>query len=165
MERRTLVWLGFGGGLAALAGWLGTVTGSTGIDHGDGSDEPRHGRDETGVPDSESDEPFDHVTIGDADATDESDGTNVYLWNAGDDERVIEVRVTRDSETVVEREDTVPSDAYLVLTLLEPGTYETVVSSDGARSETTLDHSENDCGRTVIALHESGMRTSVSNTC
>ncbi|MFC4438226.1 MULTISPECIES: hypothetical protein [Natrialbaceae] len=165
MERRTLVWLGLGGGLAALAGWLGTLIGITGADDGHGSSKSGHSADETGIPDSESDEPLEHITIGDADAADESGETNVYLWNVGDDERSIEVHVTRDDETVVERTDTVPSDAYLVLTLLEPGTYETVVTTDGARNETTLEHSENDCGRTVIAFRESGMRTKMSNTC
>lgn len=165
MERRTFVWLGFGGGLAAFAGWLGTLIGVTGADDGDGSPKSWRSSDETEIPDSEFEEPLEHITIGDADAADESDGTNVYLWNAGGDERSIEVHVTRDGETVVERTDTVPSDAYLVLTLLEPGTYETVVSTDGARSETTLEHSENGCGRTVIAFRESGLRTTTSNTC
>ncbi|WP_306059322.1 hypothetical protein [Natronococcus wangiae] len=167
MERRTLFRLGFGGGLAALAGCLGTLTDTAGTNGEDAPEQSSDRPDDTPIADSAADEPLDRVTIGDADAADEDDGTTVYLWNDGSDERSIATRVVHDGETVLERTDAVPADAYLVLTLLEPGTYEMTVAAGDTQSDMTLEHSGADCDRSeaVIALRETGLETTMSSAC
>lgn len=120
----------------------------------------------------ERDGPFDRETvdrderyeIGDSDDPDLQEGIEphlLYVVNDAGEEREIAIRIDRDSETVFERTESIPSASYVEFVLVEPAVYETNIETDGSKSTSSVDRSWSDCARsrTVVTISASGINT------
>ena len=142
-------------GLCGLAGCLGDLAPgdrTTAASSDDGADDPS--------PPFETDEdPHERYVIGDP--TDDA-GHEVYVRNAGGDERSITLEVVGDDRELAENVD-VPAGAYLEV-LAEPTALEVVIETDESRSETRV--GSDGCGhsRTVVTVRETGLETSTEST-
>lgn len=167
MDRRTFARLGVGIGLVALGGCLGTIAQSTDDDREEESTAEQGASSDATLSESTADEPLEQFAIGDADAADESVPHLVYVWNAADDDQTMSVRVVHEGETVLERTESVPADAYLAIELHETGSYETAVTVGSASNETTITRSDADCdeSRTIMAFRAQGIQTTTTMSC
>lgn len=89
--------------------------------------------------DPASDEPFEELAVGSRENVllpEDNTPHEVPVWNAADRERDIGVLVTDDGETVLDRTVRFPADEYLAIDLLEPASYEVVLSADGETAGT-----------------------------
>ncbi|ELY45791.1 hypothetical protein [Natronorubrum tibetense] len=170
MNRRDIIGLGAGVCVSVTAGCLGSSGDSSDGQSDDESlwtDESDDGqRDEESTSDGESEtEPVERITIGDESETDAA--YSLYIRNATDDERSVEVRIDHDEETVLDRTEDVPAEAYLEIVLVDPGTYETTVESESSRSTTSITPPSADCeeSRTVMTLGEGGIGVDTSIQC
>ncbi|MHC3437116.1 hypothetical protein ACYJ1Y_03210 [Natrialbaceae archaeon A-gly3] len=138
-------------GLCGLAGCLGNLAPGdrTIATSNDGAEGPS--------PPFETDEdPYERYTIGDP--TDDI-GHEVYVRNAGSDERSITLEAAGDDGGIVETVD-VPAGAYLEV-LSESTALEVMVETDESRSETTVGGSGGrGHSRTVVTVRETGLETS-----
>jgi hypothetical protein len=146
MDRRTLIGLTAGGGIATVAGCLGTLSDVTGSES-EGTSEPS----------------ADRLVVGDGNG---EDGADVIVRNAGPEERMVAIELRRDGETVLERTETLSVEDAFEATLLETGTYDLVVETDSGRSETSVTQPA-DCAdaRTEIVVSESGLEKTTASSC
>ncbi|ELY56345.1 hypothetical protein [Natronococcus jeotgali] len=161
MNRRTLIGLATGVGTAALAGCLGAFSDATGSEERSG-DEPDVA-DGSGT--SEADGRGEESP--DSGASDDTAGAvDVVVRNAGSQQRTVDVSISCDGESVIERAETLPAGDALEVTLREAGTYDVAVETDAGRSETTVTRSA-DCAaaRTEIAVSEYGYETTNASAC
>lgn len=160
MKRRTF--LQRSGGLATLAGLAGCL-GSAGSDSspadrdGNQTNETTAGDSTTdsenrfsGVQ-SDYDDPFQTISVGSRDDVafpDSNRPRRVWVWNAADEARKIDLQISRDAEIVVDRSIEFGADAYLTVTLNEPANYRiTVGIANGDTEETNFEISQSsfDC--------------------
>jgi hypothetical protein len=161
MDRRHLVRAGFGCGLAALAGCLGTLSDTSEAEGG--TDDSADDADDDVLTTDSADEPFDRIVLGD----DDDDPSAITIRNDGDDERTMTVQVRHDDALVHDRTDDLPSGAALEFVLGEPGIYEAHLETGSARTETTVSHAADDCGatHTLISITASGTSTRTETSC
>lgn len=190
IQRRELVRLGAGAGIAALAGCLGSLGDSTDGDEpadgpndnssdttsDDGADDT--GSDEEDAPDDAElafdpadSEYIDHaaiVTDGD-EHPDAADSYVVSVRNDTDEDQSISARIAFDDEDIFEETVAVPAETGLEVIASEPGTYETSVESEetGSETTTTISWSGGDCGEsyTTLTFGEGGIGTETSIAC
>lgn len=158
MNRRTF--LRRSGGLttlAALAGCLGTEGDSTPADRETRTDETTTD-DATTDPErrfsgvrSDRDEPFRSVSVGNRDDVSFPDNNRpqgVRIWNAADEAREIEFRISRDADVAVDRSVEFAADAYLAASLNEPANYRIsvgLVGGDAEKTDFEIERSSFDC--------------------
>ncbi|MFC7079877.1 hypothetical protein [Halorussus caseinilyticus] len=154
MNRREL--LHRGGALAAAAGLAGCL-GSTGTDapttdgdrttdRGTTTDSERDGDSGAGGSGgefsgvrSDDENPFRTISVGSREAVpfpDNNQPRRVRVWNATEGSREIEIRVSRGSETPVDRTVEFETDAYLTVLLNEPDDYRVAVTPEGGDATT-----------------------------
>ncbi|WP_132060591.1 hypothetical protein [Halorussus amylolyticus] len=108
---------------------------------------------------SDADEPFRTVSVGDRDEAafpDNNRPRTVRIWNAADESRDIDVRVNRGSETPFDETVEFAADAYLSVTLEAPADYGVSVGVSDAVTERSCDANEGaDTGASTGASAES----------
>ena len=166
MNRRDIIGLGAGVCVSVTAGCLGSSDDSP----DGGSDDESLWTDESDDGEREEErssetEPVERITIGDESETDAA--YSLYIRNATDDERSVEIHIDRDEETVLDRTEDVPAEEYLEVALIDPGTYETTVESESSRSSVSITPPSGDCddSRTVMTLGDGGIGVDTSIQC
>ncbi|SDJ67812.1 hypothetical protein [Natronorubrum texcoconense] len=164
MNRRDIISLGAGVCVSAIAGCLGRTADSA----DGGSDNESLWADEgenTSNGESSADEPLERIVIGDESETDAA--YSLYVRNASDDERSVEIQIEHDEETVLDRTEDVPAEAYLEVALVDSGTYETTVESESSQSSVSMTPPSGDCeeSRTVMTLGDGGIGVDTSIVC
>ncbi|WP_436344062.1 hypothetical protein [Natronorubrum sp. FCH18a] len=171
MNRRDIISLGAGVCASVTAGCFGRSAGP-GADQSDDAslwtDEGTDARSDEGNTserESSEDEPVERLTIGDESETAAS--YSLYIRNGTADERSTTIHIDHDEETVLERTETIPAEGYLEVVLADPGTYETTVESETARSTASITRPSADCeeSRTVMTLREGGIGIDTSIRC
>ena len=167
MNRRDIIGLGAGVCVSVTAGCLGSSGDSPDGQSDDESlwtDESDDGQRDESDGESET-EPVERLTIGDESETDAA--YSLYIRNATDDERSVEIHIDRDEETVLDRSEDVPAEEYLEIGLIDPGTFETTVESESSRSSVSITPPSGDCddSRTVMTLGDGGIGVDTSIQC
>ncbi|WP_440764692.1 hypothetical protein [Natronorubrum sp. DTA7] len=167
MNRRDIISLGAGVCVSAIAGCLGSTADSADGGSDDESLWADDGSDGGNASNGESsaDEPLERIVIGDESETDAA--YSLYIWNATDDERSVEIQIDHDGASVLDRTEDVPAEEYLEIVLIDSGTYETTVESESSQSTTSITPPSGDCGesRTVMTLQERGIGVDTSIVC
>ncbi|WP_137288207.1 hypothetical protein [Natronorubrum halophilum] len=167
MNRRDILCLGTGICVSVTAGCLGSNGDSAGSNADDESLWTTGSTDEQDSNDSGSpdDDPTAQFTIGDPSETGASH--TMYVRNETDDERSITIQIDRDGESVLDRTEDVPADAFLEIVLAESGTYEAAVESETMRTTTSITRPDDDCeeSRTLVTLRDGGIETDTSIRC